>query len=386
MRAASALRDWRAARGRASGPRIRRAGAGARLLDSGVSGSVASESLGWAAPCSGAARSASAPSPSMSATASVASTSPAALASPAAGGSGSAGSGSVGAVSDSTGSGAGAGAEGVLELGCEGHAACPSPSLDLDGAASVLALPGDRALGFEPADADLAELAQVARESLKVAHLVPELGWRLHEGAFDHEVCHRRPGSPARAGVLPRERDRPRLTAGDGLLDCSPVIGQDLRELLATGSRTTTRARPWRRTWRRRGRRRGGAGRADVGCGTGRSVEMFRSLAPSARWVGVDLPDSPEVRMRTRSDAEFHVFDGLNLPFEEASFDVVYCAQVLEHARHPESLLIDVARVLSRGARWRAPPPSSSRSTRAALSTSPRTVSRCSWSRRAWRS
>lgn len=87
----------------------------------------------------------------------------------------------------------------------------------------------------------------------------------------------------------------------------------------------------------------------DVGCGTGRSVEVFRSLAPSARWVGVDLPDSPEVRMRTRSDAEFHVFDGLNLPFEEASFDVVYCAQVLEHARHPESLLIDVARVLKPG-------------------------------------
>ena len=43
-------------------------------------------SLGWEAPCSGAARSASASSPSMSATASVASTSPAALGSAAAGG------------------------------------------------------------------------------------------------------------------------------------------------------------------------------------------------------------------------------------------------------------------------------------------------------------
>ena len=53
--------------------------------------------------------------------------------------------------------------------------------------------------------------------------------------------------------------------------------------------------------------------------------------------------------MRTRTDAEFHTFDGLNLPFEDASFDVVYCAQVLEHARHPESLLIDVARVLRPG-------------------------------------
>ena len=86
-------------------------------------------------------------------------------------------------------------------------------------------------------------------------------------------------------------------------------------------------------------------GLRDRALGRGVPVASRRRRAGSA----CDLPDSPEVRMRTRSDAEFHVFDGLNLPFEEASFDVVYCAQVLEHARHPESLLIDVARVLKPG-------------------------------------
>ncbi len=87
----------------------------------------------------------------------------------------------------------------------------------------------------------------------------------------------------------------------------------------------------------------------DVGCGTGRSVEIFRGLAPEPRWMGVDLADSPEVRMRTRTDVEFHTFDGVNLPFDDASFDIVYCAQVLEHVRHPESLLHHVARVLRPG-------------------------------------
>ena len=89
----------------------------------------------------------------------------------------------------------------------------------------------------------------------------------------------------------------------------------------------------------------------DVGCGTGRSIEIFRSLAPAGSWVGVDIEDSAEVRARTRDDAEFHTFDGETLPFEDGRFDVVYCAQVLEHARRPEPLLADIARVLAPGGR-----------------------------------
>lgn len=87
----------------------------------------------------------------------------------------------------------------------------------------------------------------------------------------------------------------------------------------------------------------------DVGCGTGRSVEIFRSNAPDSSWVGIDIEDSAEVLARTREDAEFHTFDGVTIPFEDASFDVVYCAQALEHVRHPEPLLAEVARVLRPG-------------------------------------
>ena len=87
----------------------------------------------------------------------------------------------------------------------------------------------------------------------------------------------------------------------------------------------------------------------DLGCGAGDSVEQFRSVNPSVRWVGVDVERSPEVASRRRTDAEFVTFDGVHLPFEDGSFDAVYCKQVLEHVSEPQPLLAEVARVLRPG-------------------------------------
>jgi ubiquinone/menaquinone biosynthesis C-methylase UbiE len=84
----------------------------------------------------------------------------------------------------------------------------------------------------------------------------------------------------------------------------------------------------------------------DLGCGTGDSVDLFRSLEPRVRWTGADVEASAEVAERTRADADFVTFDGEHLPFADASFDLVYCKQVLEHVRHPQGLLAEVARVL----------------------------------------
>jgi SAM-dependent methyltransferase len=87
----------------------------------------------------------------------------------------------------------------------------------------------------------------------------------------------------------------------------------------------------------------------DLGCGAGDSVDLFRSVDPAVRWVGVDIEESPEVAARTRTDAEFVTFDGRRLPFEDASFDLVYCKQVLEHVDHPRDLVGEAARVLTPG-------------------------------------
>lgn len=84
----------------------------------------------------------------------------------------------------------------------------------------------------------------------------------------------------------------------------------------------------------------------DLGCGAGDSVQYFERKDPSIRWVGLDIEESPEVVSRTRTNAEFHTFDGIHIPFDENRFDLIYCHQVPEHVRHPSDLLQDVHRVL----------------------------------------
>lgn len=85
----------------------------------------------------------------------------------------------------------------------------------------------------------------------------------------------------------------------------------------------------------------------DLGCGVGSSVDYFRARDPLVEWVGADVPGSPEAHERTRTDAQFVTFDGLSLPFDDGSFDLVYCKQVLEHVHHPRPLLAEVRRVLA---------------------------------------
>lgn len=128
------------------------------------------------------------------------------------------------------------------------------------------------------------------------------------------------------------------------------MLGDDLLERLgprvpADHARQTVAEALAERVWDRAP----GARVVDLGCGPGHSVDFFRSLEPSVRWVGVDLPESPEVAERTRSDAEFLTFDGVSLPLADASADLVFCKQVLEHVERPEPLLAEVGRVVRPG-------------------------------------
>ena len=94
---------------------------------------------------------------------------------------------------------------------------------------------------------------------------------------------------------------------------------------------------------------RGAARVLDLGCGNGDSVDVFRARTADVRWHGLDLPASPEVATRTRTDADFTTFDGVAIPFGDGSFQLVYCKQVLEHVRQIEPLLREVTRVLAPG-------------------------------------
>ncbi len=87
----------------------------------------------------------------------------------------------------------------------------------------------------------------------------------------------------------------------------------------------------------------------DLGCGEGHTVDLFKNSAPKARWIGLDIESSQEVNRRKRADAEFHFYDGVNIPFEDNFFDLIYCHQVFEHVQKPIDLMKEVSRVLKPG-------------------------------------
>ena len=78
-------------------------------------------------------------------------------------------------------------------------------------------------------------------------------------------------------------------------------------------------------------------------------MDVFRRHHPGVDWVGVDVADSQEARQRRRTDATFVTFDGLTVPFPDASFDAVYSSQVLEHVPDPLGQLHEIKRVLRPG-------------------------------------
>lgn len=67
----------------------------------------------------------------------------------------------------------------------------------------------------------------------------------------------------------------------------------------------------------------------------------YRTLFPGADYVGVDiLPGNGVDVLATDMD---------NLPFDDASFDVVVSGQTLEHAKHPWTLTKEMARIVRPG-------------------------------------
>ena len=84
----------------------------------------------------------------------------------------------------------------------------------------------------------------------------------------------------------------------------------------------------------------------DVGCGEGNSEEKFKNHNQDVNWFGLDIAESPEVNSRKKNQGNFYTFDGINIPFEDNYFDIIYSNQVFEHVRYPEALLKEIHRVL----------------------------------------
>ncbi len=86
----------------------------------------------------------------------------------------------------------------------------------------------------------------------------------------------------------------------------------------------------------------------DVGCGN----KPYATILNCDEHVGIDVGLSPH--NQSRFD---RVFDGLTIPFGDATFDSVLCTEVLEHAREPRKLATEIGRVLKPGgyAFWTVP-------------------------------
>lgn len=86
----------------------------------------------------------------------------------------------------------------------------------------------------------------------------------------------------------------------------------------------------------------------DLGAGHGRSKAIAEKTLgqDGVIWRGVDIDDSSEHLSRPENAPPVDIYDGINLPYDDASFDVIWCKQVLEHVRFPDAVIGEVARVL----------------------------------------
>ena len=83
-----------------------------------------------------------------------------------------------------------------------------------------------------------------------------------------------------------------------------------------------------------------GAAVLDIGC---RDGGLKRFLPPDVRYQGMDItPEfaAPDITIRDVSDG---------IPFPDASFDCVFCIEVLEHVPNPWGALSEIHRVLRPG-------------------------------------
>jgi len=96
----------------------------------------------------------------------------------------------------------------------------------------------------------------------------------------------------------------------------------------------------------------------DLGCGSGRFVAALLDAGTDA--VGVELAEAALERARRNvPGAEFHALgpDG-EIPLEDASVDLVWCSEVLEHVPDTAGLLSEARRVLRTGGRLLVTTPS----------------------------
>jgi len=82
----------------------------------------------------------------------------------------------------------------------------------------------------------------------------------------------------------------------------------------------------------------------DFGCGR----KPYEDLFNVTEYIGVDMVETGHDHKNSKIDV---YYDGKNLPFDDSSFDSLFCSEVLEHIFNPEEILPELKRVLKPGAK-----------------------------------
>jgi SAM-dependent methyltransferase len=80
----------------------------------------------------------------------------------------------------------------------------------------------------------------------------------------------------------------------------------------------------------------------EIGSGSGLQLQALRRIARTA--VGVDVPCN---NYKPAARFGFVLYDGSNLPFADAAFDLIYSSNTMEHVRNEERLHAEMQRTLS---------------------------------------
>lgn len=90
----------------------------------------------------------------------------------------------------------------------------------------------------------------------------------------------------------------------------------------------------------------------DLGCGDGYATEHALGRQPCSVCIGLDLSFSKLRVMRGRIERCHTIAaDAECVPLKSASFDMVFCFELLEHVLDPLSLLVEIGRLLRRDGR-----------------------------------
>ena len=93
----------------------------------------------------------------------------------------------------------------------------------------------------------------------------------------------------------------------------------------------------------------------DLACGTGTLAARLDGSVPDLRLVGVDLSaamiERARRRLGDRPGLRVERADAHDLPFDDASFDAVLCANTFHYFSDPATVLSEVRRVLRPGGR-----------------------------------